>query len=290
MKKQRTEALWRACFTDTDEFIRLFFDKVYRDENALVIEKQGQLVAALHLLPYTIRLHGAEFPASYICGVSTHPNERGKGLMKQLMLQAEEELKHRNIPLAMLIPAETWLFDIYRKYGYSEAFSYGMQTYFPEQAPAYGNIRISIAEATANGLYAFFNQKLRERKACVLHTEADFDIIRKDLAISGGKLLIATNIRHEVVGMAFTLPEEKGKSAFITEFLFDNTSVKEQLLYATSQLYNVAKINYRTLPEATSCHPKGMAKIIDNNYFQDNGIAIQTLFENKQGYMTLMLD
>lgn len=290
MKKQGTEALWRACFTDTDEFIRLFFDEVYRDENALVIEKQGQIVAALHLLPYTMLVNGVEFPTSYICGVSTRPDERGHGWMRQLMHEADEELKRRNIPLAMLIPAETWLFDIYRKYGYTDAFSYSLKTYAPKQAPACGNVRVSIAETTAEGLYSFFNKKLSEREACVLHTEADFMIIRKDLAISGGKLLIATNIRNEVTGMAFTLPEEENKSACITELLYDNASVKEQLLYATSQLYHVARVNYQTLPDRADLQPKGMAKIIDKNYFQRNEIDIQALFNKKQGYMTLMLD
>jgi len=291
MKKQGTETLWRACFNDTDKFIRLFFDEIYQEDNALVIEKQGQIVSALHLLPYTMLLNGTEFPVSYICGVSTHPDERGKGMMNRLMQEAEEELKRRGIPLALLIPAETWLFDIYKKFGYHKAFSYHIETYTSQLPPASENIRISIATATTPGLFSFFDKKLRERPAYVLHTEKDFMVIRKDFAICNGQLLIATNIRNEITGMAFTLPERKeGEPAFIADLLYNNLSIKEQLLYATAKLYNVSKVNYQTLPCKKASHPKGMAKIIDENYFRDKEIDIQSLFKYQKGFMTLMLD
>ena len=31
--------LWRTSFNDSEEFIKLFFDRVYKKENALFIEK-----------------------------------------------------------------------------------------------------------------------------------------------------------------------------------------------------------------------------------------------------------
>lgn len=176
MKKQKTEELWRICFNDSEEFIRLFFDEVYRDENTLVIEKDGQLAAALQILPYTMMLCGKEIPVAYIFGVCTHPDERRKGMMGRLMQEVEAELKLRSIPLATLIPAEPRLFDIYRKYDYSEAFYYGMGTYRPVTIPEKGNSRLYPAETTTPGLYPFFDQKLRERTACILHSEADFMI------------------------------------------------------------------------------------------------------------------
>lgn len=289
MKKQGTEELWRVCFNDSEEFIRLYFDEVYQEENALVIEKQGKIVSALQLLPYTMLYNGKEIPVSYICGVSTHPDEQKKGLMGKLMQEAEAELKVRNIPLATLIPAEPWLFDLYRKYGYSEVFFYRINTYMPSP-PATSGSRISIAETTTPGLFPFFDRKLRERTAGILHPETDFMILRKDLDISGGKLLFATDIKNEVTGLAFTLPEENNGEAFVVELLYDNDSVKEQLLYATAQLYNASTVCYQVQADKTSALPKGMAKVIDKDYFSDNNIDIQSLFIDKQAFLTLMLD
>lgn len=54
MNKQQIIDLWRLSFNDTEEFIRLYFDRVYKEENTLVIEKDGQVVSALQMLPYTM--------------------------------------------------------------------------------------------------------------------------------------------------------------------------------------------------------------------------------------------
>ena len=42
MNKQQIIDLWRLSFNDSEEFIRLYFDRVYKEENTLVIEKNGQ--------------------------------------------------------------------------------------------------------------------------------------------------------------------------------------------------------------------------------------------------------
>lgn len=50
MKREVME-LWRVCFDDTEEFIQFYFDKKYKDENALVYwDEQGAAVAALQTL------------------------------------------------------------------------------------------------------------------------------------------------------------------------------------------------------------------------------------------------
>ena len=38
--------LWRTSFNDSEEFIKLFFDRVLQKENALFIEKNGKIVSA----------------------------------------------------------------------------------------------------------------------------------------------------------------------------------------------------------------------------------------------------
>ena len=47
MKREVME-LWRVCFDDTEEFIQFYFDKKYKEENALVYwDEQGAAIAAL---------------------------------------------------------------------------------------------------------------------------------------------------------------------------------------------------------------------------------------------------
>lgn len=129
MNKQQIIDLWRLSFNDTEEFIRLYFDRVYKEENTLVIEKDGQVVSALQMLPYTMTYYGTEISVAYISGACTLPSMRGKGLMKQLMQKAFDEMKYRSVAVAALIPADPWLFDYYRELGYTETFDYSEDTY-----------------------------------------------------------------------------------------------------------------------------------------------------------------
>lgn len=82
--------LWRTSFDDSEEFIKLFFDRVYKKENALFIEKDGKIVSALQMLPYVMTYYGTEISVSYIYGACTLPSERGQGFMRQLIQKAFE--------------------------------------------------------------------------------------------------------------------------------------------------------------------------------------------------------
>lgn len=292
MKKQRIKELWQICFADTEEFISLFFNEVYQEENAVVIEKDGKIVSALHLLPYTLNFYGEEVPIAYIYGVCTHPDERGKGLMSQLMQLAKEELKRRKTPAAALIPAEQWLFDVYRKYGYTEAFYYNSYSYVPTGQVRTNNIHFFVADITTPGLFEFFNKKLKERNACMLHSESDFLVIRKDFINSNGNLLVAADSQNKIIGMAFSVPVIDEGVVVIKELLYESDNIKEELLVESMRLYQLPKAVFTAPPEgARSAVPHGMITIIDENYFNDiRSDATAILSSEKLAYMSLMLD
>lgn len=78
--------LWQDTFGDSDAFVRLFFTRVYRPQNALTLSRDGRLAAMLHIVPYRLRVGRRTLPAAYICGVSTRPEARGQGLMTALQI------------------------------------------------------------------------------------------------------------------------------------------------------------------------------------------------------------
>ena len=63
-KKQQIVNLWRTCFGDSEAFISLYFDRVYKDENAMTIEKDGKIVSALQIVPHTMTYLGTEISIS----------------------------------------------------------------------------------------------------------------------------------------------------------------------------------------------------------------------------------
>lgn len=61
--------LWRVCFEDTEEFIRFYFDKKYKEENALVYwDEQGAAIAALQTPLYPMTFAGTQIITGYISG------------------------------------------------------------------------------------------------------------------------------------------------------------------------------------------------------------------------------
>ena len=100
-KKQQIVNLWRTCFGDSEAFISLYFDRVYKDENAMTIEKDGKIVSALQIVPYTMTYLGTEISVAYISGVCTAPEERGQGLMRQLLQETFEEMERREVYLRL---------------------------------------------------------------------------------------------------------------------------------------------------------------------------------------------
>jgi GNAT superfamily N-acetyltransferase len=214
-KKEQIIDLWKEAFGDLDAFIQLYFERVYRDENALVIEKEGRVLSSLQMLPYTMTFCGEEIQVAYISGACTTPSEQGKGLMKQLLQEAFCEMQRRNIALTALIPAEKWLFNYYRSQGYTEVFDYAMKVY-TRQEYILPVKELSICpvdnDPVSRDVYAFFDKKLRERPLCMLHTYSDLTTILNDLELAGGNCFAAYTPDRQLAGLAFTLPPAEGRT------------------------------------------------------------------------------
>lgn len=274
MEKQQVMDLWRTSFDDSEEFIKLYFDRVYNKENTLVIEKNGQVVSSLQMLPYTMTYYGTEISVSYIYGACTLPSERGQGLMKQLFLQAFEKMKYYDVAITVVIPAEGWLFDFYRQLGYTEAFDYSKE-YYTRPYKTVWEPNLTVVPPTVpsmKSLYTFFDRNLRKRTCCMLHTYDDFVTILRDLELAGGEMLTAIDDQEQPVGMAFVLPprlDEGGsdieKYVPIREILYDNDRIKSLLLQEATLQNQVKKAVIRTPSNGPDIFPLGMARVMDTH-------------------------
>lgn len=163
--------MWKICFDDTDEYIDLYFSKKYREENTLIFFENGEAVASLQMLPYTITFYGERIPFAYLAGLCTLPQHRQKGYMAQLIYKAHSIIEERNIPLAILIPAEDWLYGFYEKYGYTQVFDH-------DETPIPLKDIINIADLEE--AYNKFNSLFQDKDFCVQKSLRDFEAIRKD--------------------------------------------------------------------------------------------------------------
>lgn len=86
--KQQTRELWRNNFSHSDEFLDIYFDEKYADENNLTIRHDGNVVASMQLLPYRYTFYGTVLRAGYLNGLCTDKNFRNRGYASNLIHEA----------------------------------------------------------------------------------------------------------------------------------------------------------------------------------------------------------
>ena len=278
-RRRSLEILWQTVFHDSDEYVRMFFDRVYQPENTFVIEQEGKgVVAMLQTVPYEVKIESAILPCAYVCGVCTHPSARGKGYMKALMQEAIRVMRKRGFALSVLIPAEPWLFEVYKRYGYTVPINVGVEQYVPDRMEQTDTCRIvPCPEKTYD---AYFDLAQQRRRCAVLHDAADFETIRLDCLADGGHVWVALD-GERPVGMAFEAPESS-TDVLIKEILYDDPAVKDALIRYILHRHR-AQTAFVRVPHSADlpARPYGLACPLDETLQPSD---LQRLF------MSLMLD
>lgn len=103
--------LWEACFSeDTAAFTDCFFRERYLPEYGYCLASGGKLVSAVYSLPMHILVRGKIIGASMLAGVSTFPEYRGRGYMKQVFARYMQGVYENGMPLAVHTPAHITTF------------------------------------------------------------------------------------------------------------------------------------------------------------------------------------
>lgn len=304
--------MWRLCFDDSEEFIQLFFDRIYQEENALTIEVNGQIVSSLHIIPYQMTFCDDIASVAYIAGACTLPSERKKGYMAELLNESIDIMRHRDYDLTALIPADDPLFEYYRRYGYTELFDYTLEKYqLLETVHKNEFIDISVIDGKpTDDMFDYFDQKLRERQCCILHDRHGFETIVEEINLDEGEVVVARNESSHIVGMAFILPSID--HLYIKELLYDDDSIREQILQQALIHRELKEAHYRTPPQLPDTHRLGMGMVLNRErasrlWLNKNPqypitaegldkMDIQTLsrhlmnYTEKVPYMSLMMD
>ena len=111
--------IWNYCFNDEESFVNYYFNNKYDNNNTIVACEDKDIVSSLQLNQYKIKLDGKEYETSYVVGVSTFPQVRGRGYMKKIMEYSLNELYKRNQLVSILMPID---YRLYRKYGYEHCY------------------------------------------------------------------------------------------------------------------------------------------------------------------------
>ena len=118
-EKDNIRDIWDYCFNDGPKFTDYYFENKYDNENTVVVEEDGEIVSSLQLNQYKLELNEKLYDSSYVVGVSTFPQVRGKGYMKNIMHFTLNELYKKKQLVSILMPID---YRLYRKYGYEHCY------------------------------------------------------------------------------------------------------------------------------------------------------------------------
>ncbi len=104
-EKIKTRNLWEEVFTeDSKKFLDYFSEKI-KDNEVLVVEKDGSVVSMLHLNPFTLLYRERIVKSHYIVAVATKKEYRHQGFMSELLKEAMHLLYEGEEPFTFLMPA-----------------------------------------------------------------------------------------------------------------------------------------------------------------------------------------
>ena len=113
--------LWLCCFDEKPEAAGLFFERIMSFAHAYKATAGERIVAAVYCVGCS--LDGK--PAHYLCGVATHPDFRGRGVMRGLMRFALADAEERGDAYSVLFPANEGLYRFYGMFGYESCCGVG---------------------------------------------------------------------------------------------------------------------------------------------------------------------
>ncbi|WP_242824164.1 GNAT family N-acetyltransferase [[Clostridium] dakarense] len=111
--------IWNYCFDDSDSFVDYYFNDKYRRFNTVVVDEGEEIVSSLQLNQYKLILNDKVYDSSYVVGVSTLPQVRGRGYMRNIMKFTLKELYEKDQLISILMPID---YRLYRQYGYEHCY------------------------------------------------------------------------------------------------------------------------------------------------------------------------
>ena len=85
MDRQKLKNLYIESFGDSIEYTDYLYDNVYGERGVKFIEKDGEIISSLAILPRPFFYAKKTISGAFISAVATKKSERGKGVMKELM-------------------------------------------------------------------------------------------------------------------------------------------------------------------------------------------------------------
>ena len=217
--------IWNYCFGDEEGFVNYYFDNKYKPENTILIEENDELMSSLQLNQYKVNLNNKIYDTSYVVGVSTYPNARGKGYMKDMMDFALNELYKKDQLVSLLMPID---YKLYKKYGYEHCYDqieYKLNIEELKQFKIVGDFE-KITNNHINYMMDIYNEFLLNTNGYVVRDKNYYENLFKEIKCENGHMYIHKEENYEGYIIYFIMED----TMFIREICYKNISSLKSML------------------------------------------------------------
>lgn len=217
--------IWKYCFNDTPVFMDYYFKHKYSRGNTVVVNEDDEIVSSLQLNQYKINLNNKVYDTSYVVGVSTFPEVRGRGYMKHIMEFTLEELYKKGQLVSILMPID---YRLYRRYGYEHCYD---QLEYNIDINDLGKLKISgrmhkVNDSHIGSLIDIHNEFLKNVNGNVLRDEEYYKVLFEEIKSEGGHIYIHEDKGYEGYIIYFL----NGENMFVRELYYKNMNSLKSMM------------------------------------------------------------
>lgn len=256
--------LWQLCFQESQPFLDWFFTDRFLPAYCAIYREGGVIQAALHGLPAHVRVRDRIAPCVIVAGVATHPDFRGRGLMRGLLGYYLPYLGQAGIPLVTHRPVTL------RTYASAGHFPVSDSRYLslaPDAPRPAGDPcqQVSILES-ASSLYGCY-QRFAGGYSCILsRSYADFFLKCKDYLASDAKCILTLDAQGQVEGYCVYFdgsPEgDEPPSLYGEECVALSPAAYNRLWAGLARRAQGKSLKVRMAPDAPLCPEDAQAEIL----------------------------
>ena len=198
--------IWKACFPDSDDYLRCFYEENFERIKVLIYEADGKAVCMSHIIDAVFKDGDRSENAMYLYAGGTLPGYRHRGYFAETLREIME-LATRSGKSIFFKPATELLAEFYREFAFRPDACLKLVTIQPE-----GKTNLKPTDIS----YTEFNHMRENALSGMAHVCWPDEHIR--WSVKENKLFSGRTFKFEYMGGEhFMMAYPEGKSCIITE-------------------------------------------------------------------------
>lgn len=212
--KQDVYTLWKQAYPNQNRnYLNFYFKNIFDKGTCIVIEQDNRIVSSLQMNEHVLRLHGKHLKMGYLLGVSTLPDYRRRGHMKQLMECALDEASHNH--LITLI--EAFNPKLYEQFGFVTIYYHKFYTIHRDTFLKISTAKVSYSADAQELLRAYQNFVIHFDGYYVRDIEY-YQVLLNELVVHQKQMVVYRNHNREVCG--YLIYQNKKSEILVEEAVY----------------------------------------------------------------------